>query len=69
MSVSGVSTLSVDHSSAPAVHGVDEIVGLRLGNLPPHLGNGYTKLGCCLRSGVQLVDPPLKGIPKMFNGV
>ena len=69
MSVSGVSTLGVDHGSAPAIHGADESVGLPLGNVPPHLGNGHTKLGCCLRSGVQLVEPPLKSVPKMFNGV
>lgn len=69
MSVPCVSTPGVDDCSAPAVHGAHQSVGLLLGDTPPHLGNACTQLGRCPGSRGELVQLPLKGIPKVFNWV
>ena len=69
MSVPCVSTPGVDDCSAPAVHGAHQSVGLLQRDTPPHLGNACTQLSRCLWPRGELVQLPLKGIPKVFNWV
>ena len=68
-SVSGMAPISVDDSSASAVHRVDQAIDLAVGDLHPLLKNSRTQLCSCPGSELELVETPLKDVPKVFYWV
>jgi hypothetical protein len=64
-----MATIGVDNCSAPAGHGADEAEDSGPGDRGPLLDNSLAKLRGCGWPGLSPVEPPLKLIPQMFNGI